>query len=87
MRPLPCGSEGVTSPTYVAQAPKTSATTALTEPTLNVNTTTKPESRPTITIQEPSYQGSMPSIEKAETSPTHETPLAPSEEEKDVLET
>jgi glycogenin glucosyltransferase len=74
MRPLPYGSEGVTSPTYVPQGPK------------NGGIATS-ESTPRATIEEPSYHGPSAAWEKDETFPTHETPLPPSEEERDVLDT
>jgi glycogenin glucosyltransferase len=74
MRPLPYGSEGVISPTYVAQVPISGAATA-------------PGSAPRITIEEPSYQGPSAAWEKDETFPTYETPMPASEEERDVLET
>jgi len=74
MRPLPYGSEGVTSPTYVPQGPKNGGTTVS-------------ESTPRTTIEEPSYHGPSAAWEKDETYPTFETPMPPSEEEKDVLDT
>ncbi|TAQ85181.1 hypothetical protein B7494_g6511 [Chlorociboria aeruginascens] len=60
-RPLPYGSEGVQSPTYVAPSPKK--------------------------IEEPSYHGPSATFEKNENFPISETPLGPSEEELDVLQT
>ena len=78
MRPLPYGSEGVTSPTYVAQVPKNGEA---------AGSETKAESTPRTTIEEPSYGGPSASWEKDETYPTFETPMLPSEEEKDVLDT
>ena len=74
MRPLPYGSEGVTSPTYVPQGPK------------NGGIATS-ESTSRTTIEEPSYHGPSAAWEKDETFPTHETALPPSEEERDVLDT
>lgn len=71
-RSLPFGSEGVISPTYVAQAPKDGVSQDVT---------------PRMTIEQPSYGGPGAAFEKGETYLTHETPLPPSEEEKDVLET
>ena len=71
-RSLPYGSEGVVSPTYVPQLP---------------GATAKDESTTPRTVTEPSYHGPSAQFEKGETYPTHETPLPPSEEEKDVLET
>lgn len=72
LRPLPYGSEGMTSPTYVAQTP--------------------PSARmmfadvPTAPMEEPSFRGPGAMWEKNETFPTHETPLGPTEEERDVLD-
>jgi glycogenin glucosyltransferase len=75
-RPLPYGSEGVTSPTYVAQGPKNGGA-----PESKIIETTQ-----TI-IEEPSYTGPSAAWEKDETFPISETPLLPTEEEKDVLDT
>jgi glycogenin glucosyltransferase len=74
-RSLPYGSEGVKSPTYTPQAPgQTSAADAeaLSE---------------SVPMQQPSFQGPGSAWEKDETYLRRETPLPPSEEEKDVLET
>ncbi len=73
MRPLPYGSEGVVSPTYVPQGPPGDASGA--------------SATPRTTIEEPSYTGPGAMWEKDETFPIKETPQRPSEEEKDVLET
>jgi glycogenin glucosyltransferase len=74
MRPLPYGSETVTSPTYVAQGPSGGRGA--------------PESIPrTNEIEEPSYHGPSAAWEKDETFPSQMTEALPSEEEKDVLET
>ena len=73
MRPLPYGSEGVISPTYVARGPISGAAAAS-------------ESIPRTTIEEPSYHGPSAAWEKDETFPIQETPMPPSEEEKDALE-
>lgn len=73
LRPLPYGSEGVTSPTYVARAPPEGAATASTGST-------------TI-IEKPSYAGPGAAWEKDEEFPIKETPLGPTEDEEDVLET
>ncbi|RDW83205.1 hypothetical protein BP5796_04696 [Coleophoma crateriformis] len=70
-RSLPYGSEGVISPTYVPQLPKDGGFS----------------NSPGTTIEQPSYGGPGASFEKGETFPVQETPLPPSEEEKDVLET
>jgi glycogenin len=45
------------------------------------------EATPSQPIEKPSYKGPSTAWEKEETIPTQETPLPPSEEEKDVLET
>lgn len=74
LRPLPYGSEGVVSPTYVAQAPPSSTSKAS-------------GSSPRTTIEEPSYHGPGVMWEKDETFPVKETPAGATEEEKDVLET
>jgi glycogenin glucosyltransferase len=75
LRPLPFGSEGVvTSPTYVAQSPAGSGAVAS-------------EATPRTTIEDASYTGPGVMWEKDEGFPTQDTPLGPSEEEKDVLET
>jgi glycogenin glucosyltransferase len=74
LRPLPYGSERITSPTYVAQGP----------PVIE-GATEEPSSAQH--IAEPSYQGPSAAWEKDETFPPQETPVPPSEEEKDVLET
>ncbi|KAF4628562.1 hypothetical protein G7Y89_g9591 [Cudoniella acicularis] len=74
-RPLPYGSEGVISPSYIPQGPLAGGAS-------NVQGST-----PRTTIQEPSYRGPSALFEKFETFPIHSTPELPSEEEKDVLET
>jgi glycogenin glucosyltransferase len=73
LRPLPYGSEGVSSPTYVAQGPPSGATEL--------------GSTPRTTIEAPSYNGPGAMWEKDETFPSKETPAGATEEEKDVLET
>ncbi|PVH85107.1 glycosyltransferase family 8 protein [Cadophora sp. DSE1049] len=72
LRPLPYGSEGVVSPTYVAQAPPSGRTGS--------------EEVPRTTMEEPSYHGPGAMWEKDETFPSKETPLGPSEEERDVID-
>ncbi|KAG9236688.1 nucleotide-diphospho-sugar transferase [Amylocarpus encephaloides] len=72
-RPLPYGSEGVKSPTYVAQAPPASSTSAILVST------------PGIMFQEPSYQGPGATFEKDETFPAKSTPEPATEEELDAL--
>lgn len=74
MRPLPYGSEGVISPTYVPQGPKNGGSAA-------------PDSTPRTVFEEPSYHGPSAQWEKDETFPSSEAPMPPSEEEKDVLDT
>lgn len=73
MRPLPYGSEGVQSPTYVAQAPLGGAV-----PT---------GSTPRTAVDGPSYHGPGAMWEKDETFPAQQTPAGATDEEKDVLET
>lgn len=70
-RPLPYGSEGVKSPTYVAPVPPSQKTGA--------SITIK-------NIEQPSYTGPSAMWEKGETYPTSEPALGASEEEKDALE-
>lgn len=99
-RSLPYGSEGVKSPTYIAQSP-----TVISPKPVKPDTGTSPVSRilaaapempaqqtesaaPTVSeIPAPSYQGPGASFEKGEDYPTYETPLLPTDEELDVLET
>ena len=73
-RNLPYGSEGVVSPTYVAQGPLSGATGSDSTPR-------------TMKIEEPSYQGPGAAWEKDETFPETEPEVGPTEDEKDVLET
>jgi len=70
-RPLPFGSEGVMSPTYVQQKPPSA-----TESTPKLTT-----------IEEPSFHGAGAVWEKGETYPSAVRAALPTEEEKDVLET
>ncbi|KAL2074448.1 hypothetical protein VTL71DRAFT_8226 [Oculimacula yallundae] len=72
LRPLPYGSEGVTSPTYVAQGPPSERSGQ--------------EEVPRTKIEEPSFHGPSAMFEKDETFPSKGTPLAPSEEERDILD-
>ncbi|KAI6711923.1 hypothetical protein JHW43_005495 [Diplocarpon mali] len=72
-RSLPYGSEGVVSPTYVAQAP--------------LNAKTEPGNVAKPTIEAPNFRGPGAMWEKDETYPTCETSLGPSEEERDILDT
>ncbi|KAG9247238.1 nucleotide-diphospho-sugar transferase [Calycina marina] len=73
MRPLPYGSEGVISPTYVPQTAPSSET--------------KENYETQSTIAEPSYHGPSAQFEKDETFLTTAPTLPPSEEEKDVFGT
>lgn len=75
-RSLPFGSEGLVSPTYLAHA--------YVAPAACSQITHSP---PRIMIEPPSYTGPGAAWEKEEAYATHETPLEPSEEEKDVLVT
>jgi glycogenin glucosyltransferase len=70
-RPLPFGSEGVMSPTYVQQKPPS-------------ETASTP--KPATTIKEPSFRAG-PLWEKDETFPPAVRAALPTEEERDVLET
>jgi glycogenin len=73
LRPLPFGTEQITSPTYKAPQPPTSGKAA--------------EPEPTPSIEEPSYKEPPATWEKEEAVLTQETPAPPSEEKKDMLET
>lgn len=75
-RPLPYGSEGVKSPTYNEPHAASIVPTTCSQATIPA---------PATMIQEPSYMGPGAAWEKDETYLDHETPLGPSEEEKDVL--
>ncbi|KAK7425412.1 glycogenin glucosyltransferase [Neonectria magnoliae] len=94
-RPLPFGSGDVKSPTYVAQSVtgvlspqpvKGKATTSILRSmgsdSFDPVTTAKPPS-----IPKPSYSGPGAAWEKDEVIPERETPLLPTEEERDVLDT
>lgn len=72
-RSLPYGSEGVKSPTYVAQHASGESAAS--------------DSTPRTHIEEPSFQGPGALFEKGETFPSKMTPEPATEEEKDVLET
>ena len=72
MRPLPYGSESVSSPSYVAQGPSGGGGGS--------------ESTPRTHFEEPSYQGPSAAWERDETFPSQETPMPPNEDEMDVLE-
>lgn len=94
-RPLPFGSGDAKSPTYVAQSVtgvlspqpvKGKVTTgilrSMSSDSFDPVTTPKPSS-----IPKPSYSGPGAAWEKDEAIPERETPLLPTEEERDVLDT
>jgi glycogenin glucosyltransferase len=95
-RPLPFGSEpDLKSRTYVTQSVpggvlspqpvKGEATTSILRNIGGDNFETG--SVPKFSIPEPSYSGPGAAWEKGETVPERETPLLPTEEERDVLDT
>lgn len=98
-RPLPYGSEELKSPTYVAFSPpevvspkpvKPSHGTSPVQNILNARLDEGPSRTATqsmMTIVAPSYQGPGVTFEKGESVPISETPLLPSEEQRDILET
>jgi glycogenin glucosyltransferase len=99
-RPFPFGSEDINSPTYVAQSSvlspqpvKGSTTTSLVRGmggegiSSSTPRTASMESGVTMVIEQPSYSGPGAAWEKDEDIPTSETPLPPTEEERDVLDT
>nr|XP_036582817.1 Glycogenin-1-like protein 1 [Colletotrichum truncatum]KAF6791608.1 Glycogenin-1-like protein 1 [Colletotrichum truncatum] len=102
-RPLPFGSEGVISPTYVAQSSggvvlspqpvKGSVTSSIVRNLSGEQDhLTTPRSSGTASsainpIPEPAYQGPGAAWEKGEDVPLRETPALPTEEERDVLDT
>jgi len=83
-RPLPYGSEGVISPTYLAHA-ASMASHAHNATNTTASSACSQVVAPSTIIEEPSYTGPGALWEKDETYPQFETPLGPSEEEKDVL--
>ena len=94
-RPVPFGSEGVISPTYVAQQ---SSGVLSPQPVKGVTTTSKVRGlgkdeaeaagqTSAVAIAQPSYTGPGAAWEKGEDMPSYETPALATEEEKDVLET
>jgi len=82
-RPLPYGSEGIKSPTFTTQRPLSGGASphGIIEATSSSSNTTG-----TTTIEDPSFKGPGAQWEKDEGFPMEETPLGPSEEEKDVLD-
>jgi glycogenin len=102
-RPLPFGSEDLTSPTYVAQAAKVlspqpvkgSESSSMLRGIVSEDEATprtsggQPATASTArhSIPEPSYHGPGAMFEKGEDYPLHETTMPPTEEERDVLET
>lgn len=92
-RAVPFGSEELTSPTYVAQSPqvlspqpvKGSASSSMVRGMVSEDdAATKAASG---SIPAPSYGGSGAQFEKGEDFAKHSTPLPPTEDERDVLET
>ncbi|GKT48864.1 glycogenin-1 [Colletotrichum spaethianum] len=91
-RSLPFGSEGVSSPTYVAQS---SGGVVLSPQPVKGSATTSAlrslsgdqASSTTTAIPAPAYQGPGTAWERGEGAPLRETPALPTEEERDVLDT
>ncbi|GKT66685.1 glycogenin [Colletotrichum tofieldiae] len=91
-RSLPFGSEGVISPTYVAQS---SGGVVLSPQPVKGSATTSAlrslsgdqASSTTTAIPAPAYQGPGTAWERGEGAPLRETPALPTEEERDVLDT
>ncbi|KAI0168118.1 family 8 glycosyl transferase [Pestalotiopsis sp. NC0098] len=92
-RAVPFGSEELTSPTYVAQSPQVlspqpvngSASSSMVRGMVSEDdAATKAASG---SIPAPSYGGSGAQFEKGEDFAKHSTPLPPTEDERDVLET
>lgn len=100
-RPVPFGSEALTSPTYVAhsaqvlspQPVKGDTGSGLARGILSHeevtprSSTQSTETDASAHIAEPSYTGPGATFEKGEDYSQHETPLPPTDEERDVLET
>jgi glycogenin glucosyltransferase len=84
LRPLPFGSEGVKSPTYVLQTPPAPGATSGTASETVDKSSPIPGSA--ATQEQPSFTGPGAMFEKDEAYPTHETPLKPSEEELDAID-
>ena len=98
-RPLPFGSEDITSPSYVKYSPpevvsprpvKPDSGTSPVQNILDAALEITPKLE-TVTsssgVERPSYQGPGAAFEKGEDYPTWETPMPPTEEERDILET
>ncbi|CAI0652264.1 unnamed protein product [Colletotrichum noveboracense] len=100
-RPLPFGSEGIFSPTYVAQSsggvvlsPQPVKGGVASSIVRNIGETDHSTAARTLgtvssssAIPEPSYQGPGAAWEKGEDVPLRETPALPTEQERDVLDT
>lgn len=94
-RPLPFGSEDLTSPTYVAHSAKVlspqpvkgSESSSLVRGIVSEEEATPRTSASGQPIEEPSYHGPGAMFEKGEDYPLQETPMPPTEEERDILET
>lgn len=86
-RSLPFGSEGVFSPTYVAQSSK--GVVLSPQPVKGSATTSvlRNLGGEQAQIQEPAYQGPGTAWERGEGAPLWETPALPTEEQRDVLDT
>ncbi|KAF3016560.1 glycogenin glucosyltransferase [Neopestalotiopsis sp. 37M] len=93
-RAVPFGSEELISPTYVAQSPpvlspqpvKGSASSSIVRG-MTDETATQASGQPSGSIPKPSYGGPGAEFEKGEDFAQHSTPLPPTEDERDVLET
>lgn len=99
-RPVPFGSEELTSPTYIArsahvlspQPVKGSSSSSMVRGIVSEEEATPQASAPSNVaatagpIPEPSYGGPGAEFEKGEDYPQHVTPAPPTEEERDVLE-
>ncbi|KAK0651888.1 hypothetical protein B0T16DRAFT_504222 [Cercophora newfieldiana] len=97
-RPLPFGSEDIKSPTYVKYSPpevvsprpmKPDSGTSPVQNILDAAFDITPQPNPAASssgFERPSYQGPGVAFEKGEDYPTQETPMPPTEEERDALE-
>jgi len=98
-RQLPFGSEDMKSPTYVAFTPPEVISPKPVKPHIGTSpvqnildaamevTPKQTTGASSVAIEPPSYQGPGAAFEKGEDYPTKETPMPPTEEERDVLET
>ncbi|KAH8652480.1 hypothetical protein BX600DRAFT_386736 [Xylariales sp. PMI_506] len=99
-RPVPFGSEELVSPTYVAPAAqvlspqpvKGSVSSSMVRGIISDDETTPTQASSSLAslsapLVQPSYTGPGAAFEKGEDVPQYETPLPPSEEERDVLDT